>query len=742
MAKRSVELQIQLNNAKSIGELETVLKEINAELKQVDANSEAFIDLSNASKQADASLKSVKDDLKNISDEKQIDSVAKLGGSLAAGLSVATLAATKFGEETQAGVQKAIQTATELNVVVGSIKPILEGLSSTNRKAFGEFVNGFRTSGIAAKLFGTTTASAIAATGIGLLIVALGLIVANFDDVKKAVINFGNSIPFIKVIIDGIQSLIDKVGSLSNLFSGLGAFIKGIFTVGANAVDEFNKAIEKGKVIEALEAQTKEIQEQNVERERAVRILEAQGKKEQEINDIKKQSASLELKNLQDLQEAGKELTDDQKKRIEDLKAEVQILEIRGEKIVEQAKREAFNRANAEAELQMNRKALDEAALKDQADRAKTAQDKLNAELIEKYKEEKLSESEIDKIVLESQSEREISERVFTLEKERALVDNANAVKLLKEKEFQRKVLDERIKALEETTNRTDEQEQVLRDLRTQRFKETIDQIMPFIQVGMDAINQISQAIDQGFQRELQNISTQLNIINTQYQESVSTRMAYEAQLQTAQGAQRDELLNSIDEESKKQANLANQRKKLQNDQIKAQNKQQEVQWLNSIINSIVQTALAVVEALPNIPLAIAVGALGAIQTGVIAGNKPVPVPTFASGGYTSGLGYMDSTGHEVAGVVHANEYVVPDRIMNTAMGSSLVDSLEAMRLGMPSFADGGFVPAPTTTANAGSGLDPSTFKSILESAKIYVAVTEVRDRLTNVQVIENRAAA
>src|SRR5690349_18613799 len=114
MAKRSVELQIQLKNAKSITDLESVIKDINKELRAVDVNSEAFKELSDTAKQANSSLTEVKDSLKSISDEKKIDSVAKIGGALAASLSVATIAASHFGTQTQESIQKTIRTAVEL----------------------------------------------------------------------------------------------------------------------------------------------------------------------------------------------------------------------------------------------------------------------------------------------------------------------------------------------------------------------------------------------------------------------------------------------------------------------------------------------------------------------------------------------------------------------------------------------------------------------------------------------------
>lgn len=60
---------------------------------------------------------------------------------------------------------------------------------------------------------------------------------------------------------------------------------------------------------------------------------------------------------------------------------------------------------------------------------------------------------------------------------------------------------------------------------------------------------------------------------------------------------------------------------------------------------------------------------------------------TFADGGFTGSGGKKDSTGHKVAGVVHANEYVAPEWMVNSM--PSLFSDLENMRL--RPFADGGF---------------------------------------------------
>lgn len=94
-----------------------------------------------------------------------------------------------------------------------------------------------------------------------------------------------------------------------------------------------------------------------------------------------------------------------------------------------------------------------------------------------------------------------------------------------------------------------------------------------------------------------------------------------------------DEKLNAegVSEEQRKV--LLAERRKVQ-EGFEAQERTARTEAFNAeksaaIIQSIIQTALAVVEALPNIPLSIAVGILGAAQTALIAGQ---PTPKFHEG--------------------------------------------------------------------------------------------------------------
>jgi len=87
-----------------------------------------------------------------------------------------------------------------------------------------------------------------------------------------------------------------------------------------------------------------------------------------------------------------------------------------------------------------------------------------------------------------------------------------------------------------------------------------------------------------------------------------------------------------------------------------------------AILEAIVNTASAVVQALPNIPLSIAIGALGAAQIATIAST---PIPAFAEGGIVSGptVGLMG----EYAGANTNPEVIAPLNKLKDMMGGNTV---------------------------------------------------------------------
>lgn len=327
MAKRSVELDIQVNGTSQI------------------------TDTSNALEQT------------SINAEKVADSTLKLTKGIAGGFELAAQAASVFGEETGKAFEETVQRATQYIALSNALKDVAEGFSSENIKGLTGIFKGFTKAGIGAKLFGTTTAAAITATGIGALVVALGLVAANWETVVKWVKDFANSIPFLKSILETVENL----GGVLNIVKASFAAIVGLFKSGTSAAEEFDKAIAQGKAEEALNKQTEALEGVNEERERAIKILEAEGNKEKEVFAIKKKIQEDTIKNLEDRKKLVGELTKEEQKQLADAITNLRVLEAQEAKF-EQKKREEQAKTSKERsdqrkkDLDDEKKALDEKA--------------------------------------------------------------------------------------------------------------------------------------------------------------------------------------------------------------------------------------------------------------------------------------------------------------------------------------------------------------------------------------------
>ena len=125
--------------------------------------------------------------------------------------------------------------------------------------------------------------------------------------------------------------------------------------------------------------------------------------------------------------------------------------------------------------------------------------------------------------------------------------------------------------------------------------------------------------------------------------------------------------------------------------------KQFKAQKAANMLNIIANTAMAVMRAysdagpLAGTALAAIVGGIGAVQLGIVAAQQP---PSYAKGGYTKGLGFTDETGHEVAGVVHGKEYVIPAMLLADPQVARVTEWIEAKRTGKAqnTYATGGNV--------------------------------------------------
>ena len=786
MAVATSQLKIQLEGAKSISDLEAVLQEVNGQLKDVDINSDSFKELSTVAKTANASVREIQTSLEGVTGAQQADAAFKLGEALVGGFAIATVASSIFGEETGKSVEEATAAAAQLLVALDGVKKISEAFTSENIKGLKGIVQGFKASTIGAKLFGTTTKAALTATGIGILVIAVGLLVANFDAVVKAVRNFADSVPFLKGIVDTIDGLIDSVGSLGNLFSALGAGIKGLFTAGTSAAEEFKKALKEGNELIKINAKLDEFNKNTKrELEQTVRLLEAQGASADRILRAKRNLLQSEL----DILRGIKEQTDNQKERIDIILFDLELLDTKKVETTKVLGVEKGITAEKEDQNKLSQEALDilraEETLRDKLSKqqrdALTDQEKFrddnqfiidlinsdiignvrdakDAELLPtipntvenlKLLEQQLIETRDANLALfKSETGEKDSIGKFASEAEQRYIRAAIAANELRP--IIKQLDDERIEAQREFNKLIEEESNTINrdiddklnsdfqsqlDKTAQKIRDAQDAVFNYGFAAVDALGVVAQFV----RNDIDRIATELDKINVKAEESAERRSSLEDQLKDAAGDRFDFILKKLQQEQAREKILQEQKLKQEGELREAKTKAAQLEKAQAVANSIVQTILATIQALPNLILAGIVGSIGAAATIAIGAT---PIPEFAEGGYTGkGLGFKDGSGEQVAGVVHSDEYVVPKHIVNSAQGSKMISSLEAMRLGMKGYAEGGSVGIPDTGGNGQAQLSASQLVNALSSARFQVAVSEFNRVSNEVSVIEDNSS-
>lgn len=276
----TIEYDIKVNDQgaiKSLGQLEDELSQINEELRDVELGSDAFKDLTKRSQELSKELDKVNNEIEGLKFEDKLqaaDGAAKVfAGSLTA--AVGTLGA--LGIESEVFGEFEEKAASAIAVGLG-IKDVSEG--------FVQFSSVMKKSGIAAKLFGNVTKTALIATGIGVFVIALGTVIAYWDDITKAVQKAAKAFPFVGQAIDAIK------GAFDSLFEAARPVLEflGILP------DEAERAL-----IAAKEVNTELTQAT----QRELAILQASGATAKEIYDARKKLIEAELEALR-LAEAEK----------------------------------------------------------------------------------------------------------------------------------------------------------------------------------------------------------------------------------------------------------------------------------------------------------------------------------------------------------------------------------------------------------------------------------------------------
>ena len=345
-SKLSFDIVVGGNQDQALGSLKSQLREATAEVTKL---SEQFGASSKEAVQAAKRAAELKDrigDAKSLIDAFNPDAkfkalTASLSG-VAGGFSALQGATALFGKENE-DLQKTL-------VKVQSAMALSQGL-----QAVGESIDSFKQLGTVIKTqvvsAFSTLRGALIATGIGALAIGIGLVAANFDKVKKAVLDF----------IPGLGKLATFFG---NIITKVTDFV-GVTSQAERALASLEKTTKRGN--EGIEAR--------------IKVLTAQGGKEKEIYSLSKQQGENELNFLRSKLKTKDGLNEEELKKFRDLKTNQAVLDAE-----EQKRQQDILKDNAKAG----------------EDAAKEAAAKRKAENDKKLKEEQdLSES-----LLKSQQER------------------------------------------------------------------------------------------------------------------------------------------------------------------------------------------------------------------------------------------------------------------------------------------------------------------------------------------------
>ena len=187
MAKKTAQVDIKITGSESIASLENELSQINQEISNIDVNSKAFQTLSNRASEVSGKLKNAKVQLEGVTGKKQAEAAFKLGETFAGAFATMQSASLLFGEKASEDFQKVIAKVGTLMLALDTIRKASEAFSAENLKGLSSIGRGFGNLVRSVKGASTAMKTALISTGIGALVVAVGLLITNFDKLKNLV---------------------------------------------------------------------------------------------------------------------------------------------------------------------------------------------------------------------------------------------------------------------------------------------------------------------------------------------------------------------------------------------------------------------------------------------------------------------------------------------------------------------------------------------------------------------------
>jgi hypothetical protein len=230
-------------------------------------------------------------------------------------------------------------------------------------------------------------------------------------------------------------------------------------------------------------------------------------------------------------------------------------------------------------------------------------------------------------------------------------------------------------------------------------------------------ITLLSNAWDMFYQANRKNAEAELNTFN-KAQNGKKKALLDQLNKGIISQAQYKAKMEQLDEESKKKE------AEIKYKQAKEDHKMRLRQTIANVASNVITSTMNA----GGVPFGLWAGALalaqGALQIAAINANKPEP-PSFFMGGPTNGLGFTDNTGHEVAGIVHANEYVIPKWLRQDPQIARMEKYIEAKRQGKPSFMQGGETSVVKNDNFSSTNMDYGTLVPVLNKMSNFLELLE-----------------
>ena len=373
------------------------------------------------------------------------------------------------------------------------------------------------------------------------------------------------------------------------------------------------------------------------------------------------------------------------------------------------------------------------ASLAKEISNLKQKEELATSKLEERLAEGKIKEEEFSAALFNIQKERIKKELELIQQREKQIANSSTEAakeenqKLLLQKQnlytqlakLDKDLTEEQKKNREDLAKKDEEED----NRRLARIKETAKLASEVFLTGLNTISEFQAIADQKRAEAIAKEEEQNQLRTQQLQERLNTATGLEAEF----------LNQEIRANEAAAETIARKKEEIEKEQAKRSK-------ARAIIESIIQTALAVVEAAPNIPLQIIAGVTGAaatatiaaqpLATGGVVGSLGSDIVKFSNGGKVTSKGNIKplSNGDNVLATLKTGEVVLTKEQQAKIGGFSVLKAA-----GVPNFAEGGLVGSPTSLIQKTTTIEADS-KAIL--TRLEQGIASTNERIDRIQVL------